>query len=256
MSTIHSPDYDLLARFPETDNEPVESTWHRDQMNLLVDLTRFHHRDRDDYYVAGNLFVYWDPNDPRKSSGPDYMFVRDVPRWPERHIWAVWREEDRFPDMIVELMSPRTKNKDRKTNKTKYEQVFHTPEYFYYDPATGEFQGWRLADDRYHAIPPDARGWFWSEQLRLWLGTWYGTVDGREETVWLRFYDADGLLVPMPSEAANERAEIADERAEAAVERAEAEYQRAKTERERRESAEAEIARLRALLDRPSEQEN
>ena len=227
MSTIHSADDDLLTRFLETDDVPLESTWHRDQMTLLVDLARFHHRDREDYYVGANMFVYWDPNDSRKSSGPDFMFIQGVPRWPERRIWAVWREEDRFPDLIVELMSPTTKNKDRRTNKTKYEHIFHTPEYFFYDPETKELQGWRLAGNRYQAISPNARGWFWSEELRLWLGSWYGTVDGREETEWLRFYDADGMLVPTASEA----------------------------ERMRAEAAEAEVARLRLLLLEQSSKE-
>jgi hypothetical protein len=36
------------------------------------------------------------------------------------------------------------------------------------------------------------------------LGTWQGTID-RETAVWLRFYDQDGNLVPLPEEAAQQQ---------------------------------------------------
>ena len=267
MSTIHSPDYDLLARFPETDDVPLDTPWHRDQIDLLVELARYYHRDREDCYVGGNMFVYWDSNDPRKSSGPDFMFLKGVERHRERHIWAVWREDGHFPNAIVELMSPRTKNKDRKTNKTKYEQVFQTPDYFYYDPETEEFRGWRLVNERYEALLPNDQGWLWSEEIGLWLGQWYGPVNGGEMGLWLRFFDPDGNLAPRPeeeerqrAEAANERAEAADEQAnvarmqaETARKQAEAADQRADRERIRAEAADAEIARLRALLEQSSD---
>lgn len=220
MSTTRPID-SLESRFPETDGVPLESPWHREQITLLVHLTEHYCRDRDDFYVGGNMFVYWDRNDPRKSSGPDYMFIRGVERHRDRRIWAVWLEHDRFPNAIIELMSPRTKNKDRKTNKRKYEQIFHTPDYFFYDPETEEFRGWRLDEGRYVPLAPNDRGWLWSEELRLWLGTWYGPLDTGNTALWLRFYDANGELVPTPAEA----------------------------QRRRAEAAEAELARLRSLLD-------
>ena len=274
MSTIQLADYDLLDRFPETDDVPLETPWHRDQINLLVNLARYYHREREDCYVGGNMFVYWDPNDPRKSSGPDFMFIKGVERDRERNIWPVWREGGHFPNAIVELMSPKTKNKDRKTNKTKYEQVFQTPDYFYYDPQTEEFRGWRLVEGRYEALLPNDQGWMWSEELSLWLGQWYGPGNGGTVGLWLRFFDSYGNLTPLPEEAACERAEAESERAEAEseraqaeaeraqaeaelaqaeAERAQAEHERAERERMRAEAAEAEIIRLRAMLERSDE---
>jgi hypothetical protein len=38
----------------------------------------------------------------------------------------------------------------------------------------------------------------------LWLGTWRGQYQGFE-ALWLRFYDADGRLVPTRAEAAEQR---------------------------------------------------
>jgi hypothetical protein len=65
------------------------------------------------------------------------------------------------------------------------------------------------------------------------LGRWEGECLG-QQAVWLCFYDRDGNLVLLPSEAERRRAE--------------AERQRAEAERQRAERAEAELARKRARL--------
>src|SRR5439155_1699811 len=62
-------------------------------------------------------------------------------------------------------------------------------------------EGWRLSQRRYRAVKPDERGWMWVKELGLWLGPWKGEYQ-RYETVWLRFYDAEGRLVPTNAEAA------------------------------------------------------
>jgi hypothetical protein len=68
------------------------------------------------------------------------------------------------------------------------------------------------------------------------------------EGVWLRFFTPDGQLVLTAEEAAAQRAQAEYQRAEAERQRAEAEQQRAEAERQRAQAAEAELARLRALL--------
>jgi hypothetical protein len=120
------------------------------------------------------------------------------------------RRGGRFPDVIVELLSPTTAETDRTTKKQIYERVFRTPEYFLYDPDTGRLEGFRLsAKGRYRALKPNDRGWLWSEELQLWIGFWEGAylnVSGR----WLRFFDADSRLVPIEAEVERQRAEAAE----------------------------------------------
>jgi hypothetical protein len=70
-------------------------------------------------------------------------------------------------------------------------------------------------DEGYQELTPNEQGWLWCQRLGLWLGTWQGIID-REEAVWLRFYDQQGNLVPLPEEAAQQRAEVAEQRAEVA----------------------------------------
>ncbi len=129
-----------------------------------------------------------------------------------RESWIVWEEDGKYPDLITEFLSRSTAHHYRGTKKELYEKTFRTPEYFCFDPESNRLEGWRLSNGRYQDIAVNERGWMWSERLGLWLGTWEGEYLG-QRAVWLRFYDSGGNLIPLHSE-----------------------------------SAEAEIARLRALL--------
>jgi Uma2 family endonuclease len=226
-----------LTRFPESDGVPLDSAWERDAINLLVHLTRQHFADRQDFYTGGNMFIYYDPDDPRKNAGPDYFYVSGTDRARERRIWAVWVEQNRFPDAIIELSSPSTARFDRGKKKTIYEQTFKTPEYYIYNPDKQSLVGWRLVRGKYKELEPNDRGWLWSEELGVWIGTWEGPIDDRPD-VWLRFYDRRGRLVPTAAEEGHQRAER--------------QRRRADEERQRAEAAEAEVARLKAMLKKHS----
>jgi Uma2 family endonuclease len=227
----------------ETDGEPMDSFWHFDCMCLLIDVANCYCRAKSDYIVGGNNFIYFNPDQARNLDyrGPDFFYIKSgVDRTRERRYWAVWEESGRLPDVIIELVSPTTEREDRTTKFVIYEQTLRTPEYFLYDPDTQVLEGWRLRGDRFQALTPNERGWLWSEELGLWVGTWYGSYFNTTGTL-LRFYDAQGNLVPTHEE-------LQAQRAEAERQRAEAERQRAEAERQRALAAEAELARVKALL--------
>jgi Uma2 family endonuclease len=215
-----------------SDGEPLESNWHRIQITFLTDVIgrAMAERRQQDFFAGGNMFVYFSLEQARSIAteppeknlhfrGPDVFFVAGVDGRRDRQYWVVWEEGGRYPDLIVELLSPSTAHVDRTIKKELYERVFRTPEYFLYDPLTEGFEGFRLFDGAYQPLKPDAQGRLWSRELGLWLGRWQGRRDGFE-TTWLRLYDSDGRVIPTPEEA----------------------------ERERAEAAEAEVARLRARL--------
>jgi Uma2 family endonuclease len=215
---------------PEEDNQNVESDWHFLAMHLLVESLRHYWRDRHDFFVGGNMFVYFNVEQARNQDfrGPDFFFVGDVDRDRPRKYWVVW-EEGKSPDVALELLSPRTEKEDRTTKKDVYERRLKIAEYFLYDPDSQKLEGWRLGNRRrYQPLAADERGWLWSEQLQLWLGTWQGTYLLRTDT-FPRFFDADGNLVLIASEV---------------------ERQRADAEKQRADAAESEVKRLRDLLDR------
>lgn len=194
------PNVELL----EEDREPLESNRHRAAMNLLLEVLAWLFRGRKDYFAGGNMFIYYSEEQARapKFRGPDFFYVDGAQYNQDRRYWCVWQEDGKYPDLIIELLSPTTAEVDRTTKKKLYERTFRTHEYFCYDPFTAEFEGWRLSGQgRYRAIKPDKRGWFWVETLNLWLGTWQGNYLDYPST-WLRFFDKDGKLVPIRAEAA------------------------------------------------------
>jgi Uma2 family endonuclease len=239
------------------DGEPLESNRHRIAMNVLIRSFQQGNANRNDFFTGGNMFIYYSSTQARNRDfkGPDFFVVLDVDGTQERQGWVVWEESGRYPDAVVELMSPSTAEKDKTTKKTIYERTFKTPDYFIYDPFdSASLQGWHLdANQRYEEIIPDERGWLWCQSLGLWLGTWEGTID-RESAIWLRFYDVEGNLLPLPEEAEKQRADEAAQQANNERQRAEAESQRADSERQRAEAesqrAEAESQRAEAESQR------
>jgi Uma2 family endonuclease len=203
----------------ESDGIPLETDWHVLEIGLLRDLVTYWFRDRTDYYAGGNMFIYYSEEQARNKDyrGPDFFYVDGVSLTPLRPYWAVWLEGGRYPDLIIELLSPTTAKIDRTTKKKLYERTFRTYEYFCYDPDTQKLEGWRLGErGRYRSIPVNERGWMWSEELQLWLGTWEGK-HVRHKGVWLRFFDANSQLVPTREEAAEAaEAELARLKAELA----------------------------------------
>ncbi len=213
----------------------MESPWHLAAIGLLIDLTHCHLQGRHDYFVGGNMFLYyrWPETGEQKFRGPDFFFVKGVERERLRNYWAVWEENGRYPDFIMELLSPTTEREDRTTKKELYEQTFRTPEYFLYDPAKKRLGGWRIREGLYQPVVPDERGWLWSEQLQLWVGLWEGTHLEIQAT-WPRFCDPQGKLVMLEKESERQQKE--------------SERQQKESERRRADAAEAEVARLRAIL--------
>lgn len=265
--------YDLPpTNLPEEDGEPLETTWHRNQINLLIDVVRHRWRERQDFFAGGNLFVYYYANqaNEKKYKGPDFFLAKDVDGRISRPKWVVWEENGHYPDVIVELMSPSTKNEDLYHKKVLYERTFRTPDYFCYDPETEQLLGWSQSKNGYESLLPDEMGWLWSSQMDAWLGKWEGVYQG-EPGIWLRLFDEDGQLIPTAAEYANQqaeaekhranierrRAEAARQQAETARQQAEAARQQAETARQdaesarqRAEAAEAELAKLRLLLQK------
>ncbi len=235
---------------PVEDDVPLESAWHRAEINLLIESIRYHWRDRIDFYAGGNMFIYYSleqaeavtrevdadivpPPDKRAYRGPDFFVVEGVDGTRERETWVVWEEGGHYPDLIVELLSPSTAKTDLTKKKELYEQVFHTAEYYCYDPADQKLIGWHLQSGRYAEQSPDTEGRLWSDVFQLSLGTWEGEFQERQAT-WLRFFDADGQLVLIRAEAERQRAEAAEAEAEG--------------ERQRADALEAELERTRARL--------
>lgn len=228
-STASEPDWQ--PPLPPTDlifddGEPLESNRHRIAMNVLIDsaLWSLTQRGRTDFFVGGNMFIYYSRQQKLNENyrGPDFFAALGVDGTRERQGWVTWEEGGHYPDVIIELLSPTTATQDKGPKKAIYERTFRTPDYFIFDPFDPEsLQGWRLDLGKgYQPLAPNENGWLWSETLGLWVGPWEGVINREPATgtcTWLRFYDREGNLVPLPQEAAQQQAEQEHQRAEQAI---------------------------------------
>ena len=229
--------------FPPSDlysDEPqLESYFHLQQMLLLLKCLDWWWRHRNDFFSAGNLTIYYSPRQ-RKSEdfrGPDFFVVLGTERKP-RKSWVVWHEDGKYPNIIVEILSSSTAATDRGLKKQIYQDTFRTPDYFWFDPDTLEFAGFHLLDGEYQPLEFNSQGLLWSQQLQLYLGIYQRQ---------LRFFTAEGELVPTPEEVAEQeiqRAEQEAQRAEQEAQRAEQEAQRAEQEAQRAERLAAKLREL------------
>jgi Uma2 family endonuclease len=139
----------------------------------------------------------------RKSNdfgGPDFFVVLGCER-KSRKSWVVWEEDGKYPNLIVELLSNSTAATDKGLKKQIYQDIFRTPEYFWFDPNNLEFAGFILLGGTYQPIEPNPQGLLWSQQLSLYFGVHENK---------LRYFTAEGQLIPTPEEVAEQATQRAD----------------------------------------------
>ncbi|HVY29365.1 MAG TPA: Uma2 family endonuclease [Polyangiaceae bacterium] len=228
---------------PCDDGEPVETDFHDAQPALLKDTLIDAWADRHDFFIGGNMFVYFSERQLRSNDfrGPDVFVALDIEQ-KERKSWVAWEEGGRLPDVVIEVTSPSTAHVDRGEKMRIYSQIWHTGAYFIFDPETEQLEAYRLdhTGRRYETIAPDERGDYEVAALGLKLGL-RETKFRFQQRRFLRWIAADGSALPL----ATERAHIERQRAEAEHQRAEAERQRAEAERQRADALEAELRALR-----------
>lgn len=233
----------------------MESQRHREQMNLLVDTLADTWRDRHDFYVAGNMGLYFSETQSLKNDfrAPDVFVVLDTDRH-ERKRWVVWEEDGRTPDVVIEITSESTEDVDRGKKKGIYARLLRVPFYAIFDPFSQRLDAFMLdpVQREYVALQPDAHGRVPCPPLGLMLGVVPGEYKGLHAP-WLRWFDSRGVPLEDASARATREAERAAREAERAAreaERAAREAERAARETERADRAEAELERLREELRR------
>jgi Uma2 family endonuclease len=211
--------------YPTRDGRPMaETDHHRDLMVGAIQTIQLAHGHDPQFYVSGNLLVFYEQGNPRKHVAPDFFVVRGVPNDRRDHylIWA----EGRAPEVVIEFTSKTTRKEDQQTKLALYRDTLKVKEYFLFDPfgdyLKPRFQGYRLRGGRYVAIRP-VQGRLPSQVLGVYL---------EAQGEWLRFYDPSlGRFLLTPEEA-RQQAEAARQQAEAARQQAEAENQRLRRELE------------------------
>ena len=189
-----------------SDEPTLETDLHLRQMLLLLTSLEWLWRERDDFFASGNLTIYFSPKQIKSQDfrGPDFFLVLGTERR-SRKSWVVWEEGGKYPNVIIEILSESTAKTDRETKKQIYQDIFRTPEYFWFDPETLELAGFALMAGEYEAMSPSEKGYLWSRQLDLYLGIYEDK---------LRFFTAEGEVALTPEEAALKAQQRAEQLAE------------------------------------------
>jgi Uma2 family endonuclease len=247
--------YDLPSENP--DDPGLADEFHYYQLELLRETFCPPDYPPERFYVASDLYIYYDVHHPKWYKRPDWFAAVDVPRlYNQREMrmsYVIWQEEV-VPSIVVELLDESTE-KDilgqtrREINQppTKwqvYEQMLQIPYYIIFARDPDQFRPFHLTNGRYRELtPPDKRVWL--PEIKLGLGLWEDVYHGVERK-WLRWYDADGKWIPTPVEKEQQRAEqlrAEQEKARAEQEKARAEQKKARAEQKK---ARAEQEKMRA----------
>jgi Uma2 family endonuclease len=75
-----------------------------------------------------------------------------------RKSWVVWEEDGKYPNVIIEVISDTTAATDKDLKKLIYQDIFRTPDYFWFDPNTLEFARFHIVDGEYQPLELNPQG--------------------------------------------------------------------------------------------------
>jgi Uma2 family endonuclease len=184
---------------------------------------------RPDVQVFGELLVQYFYKGRLRQVVPDNM-VRLCTQPPVTTTSFNLELEPVGPLLVLEYVSIHNVRKDYKDNLLRYEQELHVPYYLLFYPEKQDLRLHHHTGEKYERVLANAARRLEIPELEL---------EAAIQDRWVRFWHRGELLL-LPGEL--------EQRAEQEKQRAEQEKQRAEQEKQRAEQAEAEVARLRALL--------
>lgn len=136
--------------YPETDNKPMaETDKHRELITELIKSLEDFFSNQADVYVTGNIMVYYESGNMRKSVAPDVMIVSGADKR-ARRIFKIW--EEKTPSVVFEISSHSTALEDL-NRKFRLYQKLGIQEYYIFDPDYSYLEtpliAFRLSDGEY-----------------------------------------------------------------------------------------------------------
>jgi len=203
--------------------------------------------------IATNFGICTQVNGKTVIKAPDWVYVPRVNEpSKDRRSYTPYTEGD-LPLIVMEFISE-TEGGEYSFNPHYpygkwyfYEQILQIPFYVIFHPETGLLESYRLINGHYQAQTANQQGFYWLEELNLWLGVWEGIKSNRHG-YWLRWWDSSLNLLPLGAE----RVDKERQRAEQERQRAEQERQRAEQERQEKEELLKQLAELKQKLTEQS----
>ena len=212
---------------------------------------------REDIHVAGDMFLYYEKGNPKANKSPDVMVTFGIDGTDPRRTFKTW-VEGTAPHVIFEITSDSTWKIDVHEKPILYASL-GVQEYYLFDPVDEclkpRFQGFELVDGAYRPMRIAPDGSIVSPRLESRMIP----EDYRLRLIHLR----DRFKIPFMGELqptiddmnrkfhqSEKQRSQANRRAREEAKRAEVEAKRAEVEAGRANILEAEVARLRSLLEK------
>lgn len=254
--------------YPESDGEPIAQS---DEQFEAISLVRWGledlFRDRDDVYIAADLFWYAVEGDSSARLAPDTMAVFGRPKR-QRGSYLQWEEGGIAPQVVFEVLSP-SNSFQLMTLRREWYEKYGVEEYYEIDTELQRLRGWQRRAGRLTLLSNEEMACWRSPRLGVTIEQRPGAFvirrpDGRPLTTVSEEYEArrraelearrQAELAEAERERANhasaERDAIAAERDAAAAERDAAAAER-NAERERAARLQEELDALRARFGTP-----
>jgi len=127
--------------YPESDGAPMgENTRQVKWIIALYNGFQALFKDRDDVFLAADLFWYPVKGEPKIVTAPDVMIAFGRPPG-DRRSYQQWKEENVPFHVVFEITSPSNKPAEMKKKFAFYQQ-YGVEEYYLYDPDENAWEGW------------------------------------------------------------------------------------------------------------------
>jgi Uma2 family endonuclease len=126
------PDGKAEVYYPSEEPKKVgETDYQHFQISILEQMLRLFLANRKDVYLASDLIVYYEEGNPNRRFAPDLMVCFGAEK-KMRRTYKLW-EEKVVPQVVVEVVSKETWQKDVTTKRRLYERL-DVEEYYVIDP--------------------------------------------------------------------------------------------------------------------------
>lgn len=210
--------WERLPRDFKLPNDPVENTNHPLLAATLREILAMAGLISSQALIAGNLGIALTVNDRRVVKAPDWFYVPRVnPETLNADFGSYAPNIDgEIPAVAIEFLSE-TDGGEYSAKSTFpygkwyfYERLLQVPVYIIFNPQDGGLEVHEWIDGRYELKSEqslentDASNLYWIEPLKLYLGVWAGTKDGRTG-YWLRWWDESKRMLPWALERVEQR---------------------------------------------------
>lgn len=163
---ISNPSPQDSVVYPDSDGKPMaENTLQYEWIVTVQGNLDLLFQDRADVFVAGDNFIYAKQGHPKISTAPDVYVAFGRPKG-YRGSYKVWVEDNIFPQVIFEVLSPGNSAKEMKAKRNFY-QKYGAEEYYVIDPDRGTVIGYIRTKNKLVEIPENLLQHFLSPRLGI-----------------------------------------------------------------------------------------